>query len=117
MHILFITTKLNFETAGGSVTDIHFKAKGLVERGHDVTVLTVFSSANNVTIKLPYKLIEEYVSHRGLIGIQAAAYRIIRKYDKNFDAIYVDGHTFLYAAGLYRLLGGRTPIVGFFGLR
>ena len=117
MRIGIITTKLNFETSGGSVMDIHFKAKGLVGLGHNVTVVTVFSLANNVTIKTPYQIREEYFKSRGLVGIQLAVYRTIRKHEKDFDVIYIDGHTFLYGAGMYRLISGQLPIVGFFGLR
>ncbi|HEY4504837.1 MAG TPA: glycosyltransferase family 4 protein [Candidatus Paceibacterota bacterium] len=117
MRILFITTKLNFETAGGSIVDLHLKAVSLGERGHEVSVLTIYSSANHITFALPYNLIEEHVKGIGLVQIQSSIYRILRKQEGKFDVICVDGQTFLYGAGLYRLLGGKTPIVGLFNRR
>ena len=59
MRIVFITSKLNFETAGGSVLDLHLKAKSLLELGHEVTVVTAFSRANKINQPLPYTVKEE----------------------------------------------------------
>lgn len=117
MRIALLTSKLNFPTAGGSVIDLHLKAQGLLELGHEVTVITAFSSFNNINQLLTYKVKEESISAPGLLGIQAGAYKIIKKYAKDFDVFYIDGHIFLYAGGWYRLSGGQTPIVGFFNIR
>lgn len=112
-----MTSKLNFETAGGSVADLHLKAKGLAELGHEVTVITAFSRVNKINQGLPYRVIEENILSHGLVGIQIGAYKIIKKLANQADAIYLDGQIFLYAGGLYRLLGGRVPIVAFFNVK
>ena len=117
MRIILLTSKLNFTTAGGSVAELHLKAKGLRELGHDVTVVTAFSRANALPEPLPYHYKEEWVTSRGLLGIQYHAWRIFRKYAPDADAFYLDGQIFIYGAGLYRLLGGSVPITSFFNTR
>lgn len=117
MRIVLVTSKLNFKTAGGSVLDLHLKAKGLFELGHDVTVVTAFSRMNNITPHLPYKVYEEVLPYSGLLGLQYGVYRILRKHEKDADVFYIDGHMFLYGGGFYRFWGGRIPIVAFFNIR
>ena len=117
MKVLLLTSKLNFKTAGGSVMDFHLKAKGLVDEGHTVTVVTAFSKANIITDPLPYRLVEEFTSARGLLGIQKHGLHILKKYGDDADVIYVDGQIFIYAGGLYRKQGGKAPVLAFFNIR
>lgn len=117
MHFFLITSKLNFETAGGSVADLHLKARGLVELGHQVTVITAFSRANKINRELPYAVIEENINSGRLLAIQYGVYKILKKYSKKADAFYIDGHIFLYGGGLYRIFGGQKPIAAFFNIR
>lgn len=121
MHIVLITSKLNFEEngspVGGSVVDLHLKAKGLAELGHEVSVVTAFSEANKLFAPLPYKVIERCIKGRGLVGLQRGIYAILREFEKQAGVFYIDGHIFLYGGGAYRMLGGRTPVIGFFNIR
>lgn len=117
MRIILLTSKLNFVTAGGSVMELHLKAKGLHELGHDVAVVTAFSRANIIPEPLPYRYKEEAVMSRGLLGIQYHAWRIFRKYAADADVFYLDGQIFIYGAGLYRLFGGTVPVTSFFNTR
>ena len=117
MRIFLLTSKLNFETAGGSVMDLHLKAKGLVDLGHDVSVITGFSQNNIIKTHLPYKVIEEHIPYRGLLGIQYSAYHILKNHQKHADAYYVDGQIFIYAGGLFRVFGGKVPVIPFFNTR
>ena len=117
MRVFLVTSKLNFETAGGAVYDLHLKARGLAEREHNVTVVTAFSYANKISIPLPYRVREEFVVSRGLIGIQRGVFRILKKYGKEADVFYVDGHMFLYGAGLYRFRSGSKPVLAFFNVK
>lgn len=117
MRITLITSKLNFKTAGGSVFDLHLKAEGLKRLGHDVTVITVFSQNNIIEEPLSYKVQEENILARGLLGIQKGGVKILRKYERETDAYYIDGQIFIYAAGWYRMTGGKTPIISFFNTR
>src|SRR6185503_3092926 len=106
MKVIFLTSKLNFETAGGSVMDLHLRAKGLIAAGHEVEVVTAFSYNNVIKERLPYIVHEEFVLRRGLLGINWNAFKLLRKYGARTDAFHIDGQTFLYGAGLYRLFGG-----------
>ena len=118
MRIILITSKLNFETAGGSVLDLHWKAKSLLDHGHDVTVVTAFSRANNITLELPYMVKKENIAPKGnLLSMQSGIYGLLKKYEKDADAFYIDGHMFLYGGGLYRMFGGDKPVVAFFNIR
>lgn len=121
MKIVLITSKLRFEDdgspIGGSVIDLHLKARGLVELGHEVSVVTAFSNANRITGALPYRVEERCIGNRGLLSLQRGIYAFLKEFESRADVFYIDGHMFLYGAGLYRLCGGRVPVVGFFNIR
>jgi glycosyltransferase involved in cell wall biosynthesis len=114
VKIFFITSKLNFRTSGGSVEEIDFIMKTFRELGHEVTAVTVFSYMNDIPEPPPYKVIEENIRARRLLGIQKGIFKILRKYERQADAFHVDAHISLYGAGFYRFLGGKTPVVGLF---
>ena len=121
MRIFLITSKLKFEDngspIGGSVVDLHLKAKGLVELGHEVSVVTAFSNENKIPCVMPYKVFERKIRRRGLLGLQAGVFALLREFEGGADVFYIDGHMFLYGGGAYRLLGGSVPVVGFFNVR
>jgi len=114
MRIFFITSKLNFTSAGGSIEEFDLIIRMLQKWGHEVTVITAFSKANDLTVSLPYTIIEENISARGLVGIQYGIYQLLKKYAGQADLFHVDGHLFLYGAGLFRWLGGRVPVSAYF---
>ncbi len=113
MRILFVTSKLNFESGGGSVPDLNLKARTLTDFGHAVSVLTVFKERNSELGTLPYTVLEEHVPARApLLAVQKNIVRILRTHEASFDVFHIEGQ-FTYGAGLYRLLGGRIPVVVF----
>lgn len=114
MRIFFITPKLNFRTAGGSIEEFDLMIRTLIKLGNEVTVVTVFSAINYIPDPPPYKVIEENINSARLFGIQAGILKILRKYEKEADFFHVDGHIFLYGAGFYRKFGGKVPISAFF---
>lgn len=114
MRIVFITSKLNFQTSGGSVFDIDQKARSFMSMGNSVKFVAVFSKSNVIPEPPPYLVIEENVTKTGLLGISRAVYQILKKYEKEADFFHIDGHIFLYGAGLYKSLGGRVPVIAFF---
>lgn len=114
MKIYFITSKLNFVTAGSSIGEFDLMMRGLQKLSNDVTAITVFSYKNNIPQPLPYRVIEKNVIARGLLGIQVGLYKILKEFEGQADFFHVDGHAFLYAAGLYRWLDGQTPISAYF---
>ncbi len=116
MRIVFITSKLNFKKSGGSIEEIDFIIRMLQKLGNEVTVVTAFSEVNDLPVSLPYRVIEERIMGRGLLGIQKGGLRLLRKYSNQADWFHIDAHLFMYAGGLYKFLGGRVPIVAFFNM-
>ena len=114
MRIFFITSKLNFQTSGGSIEEIDFIIKTMADLGNEVTVITVFSYMNYIQAALPYKVIEENITAKRLLGIQAGIFKILKKYEGRADVFHIDGHIALYGAGWYRMIGGKVPVVGLF---
>ncbi|KKU07751.1 MAG: hypothetical protein UX10_C0006G0022 [Candidatus Magasanikbacteria bacterium GW2011_GWA2_45_39] len=114
MKIIGITTKLNFVTSGGSIGEIDLTYRTLQKLGHDLTVITAFSNANNMPEPLPYTVVEEQFTSSHLLGIMWQCYRLLKTYEAQADVFHLDGQVFLYGAGLYRRLGGRIPISTYF---
>src|SRR3989344_3823305 len=114
MRIIGITTKLNFKNAGGSSDENDLLFRSLQELGNTVTVITAYSSLNNIQQRPPYTLIQEDIRTKTQFGIQRGIFRLLRKYEKDADYFHVDGHIFLYGAGVYRLLGGKVPVAAMF---
>ncbi|MFH1393014.1 MAG: glycosyltransferase [Patescibacteria group bacterium] len=114
MRIIFITPKLNFKTSGGSVFEYDLLVRTIKELGHDIKVVTAYSDANIIEEPLPYEVIEEQLRARRLLGIQWGVFKLLKKYASQADFFYLDGHFFLYGAGLYRLAGGLVPVGAFF---
>ncbi len=114
MRVCIITTKYNFKTSGGSVGDIDLRARVLTSLGHKVTVVSAFSKFNSDLPEFPYRFLADEIGSAGLLGIQIGIYRLLKKYEYEVDIFHVDGQVFLYGAGLYRLLGGKAKVLGFF---
>lgn len=109
-----MTSKLNFKTAGASVTELDLLARTLIKLGHQVKFVTTFSNANLITHSLPYSLIEENIPSARQLNIQFGIFKILKKYARETDVFFIDGHNFLYGAGFYRRMGGKTPVAAFF---
>lgn len=114
MRIFFITSKLNFLTAGGSIEEIDLIIRTLADSGNRLTVVTAFSSKNKITNSLPYRVYEEKIKSYRLLSIQRGIFKILKKYSSQADIFIIDAHLFMYGAGFYRIIGGRVPVVGFF---
>jgi len=114
MRIFFITPKLNFTTAGGTTDEYDLTYRTLRDMGEDVSVVTVFSEANNIDRELPYTVFKETNVSGRQMGIQKGVYKILKKYQGQADVFFIDGQVFLYGAGFYRKRGGNVPIVAYF---
>jgi glycosyltransferase involved in cell wall biosynthesis len=114
MKIYFITSKLNFKSSGGSIEEFDLMMRTLQSLGNEVVCITTFTERNDIFTPLPYEMIEENIPYHGLLQLQYGVYRIMRKYEHDADFFHVDGHLFLYGAGVYRKLGGRVPVSAFF---
>lgn len=114
MKIYFITSKLNFLKSGGSIEEFDLMMRTLQGLGNEVVCITTFVDGNNIPNSLPYQMIEEDIPYRGMLHLQSGILRIMKKYEHDADFFHVDGHLFLYGAGLYRRLGGQVPVSAFF---
>ena len=112
MRIGFLTTKINFEGAGGSVPDLDCKVRLLRKAGHEVYVLTLFSEKNDYS-DLPYPVYERRLrGKKSWLAVQRQVFAALRAYHQRTDAFHVEFH-FLYGAALYRLFSGK-PVVVFY---
>jgi len=114
MRVVVITPKLNFVSSGGSTDEYDLMYRTLQDMGHTVAVVTTCPQANNIPHPLPYPVHEDDVHSFRQIGIQWGVLKLLRKYDAAADAFFVDGQVYLYGAGLYRMLGGKVPVVAYF---
>lgn len=104
MRVIFFIAKYNFLTGGGSTTELDCKARALLARGHEVSVVTVFSGQNQ-SFSVPYPVHEELIVSHRLLGIQKGIYKLLKKYEDKTDVFHVEGH-FSYGSGWYRLFRG-----------
>jgi glycosyltransferase involved in cell wall biosynthesis len=114
MKIYFITSKLNFLKSGGSIEEFDLMMRTLQDLGNEVVCVTTFVEQNDIPHPLPYMMVEEDIPYRGMLHLQYGILRIMKKYEHDADFFHVDGHLFLYGAGLYRRLGGKVPVSAFF---
>jgi len=112
MRITFIATKLNLNK-GGSNPDLDLKIKTLAGLGHVVKLVTVFSDLNKLPAPPPCQIFEESIFPRTQFNIQKQIFSLLKKYESATDVFHIEGH-FLYGGGLYRLVGGKIPVVAFF---
>src|SRR3989338_2180660 len=113
MRIIFVTSKLNFVTAGGSITDLYLKAENLQKLGHEVKVVTVYSHKNKIDKALPYSVVAEQFKTFHQLPVQYQIWQRLKKYSSQADIFHVEGQ-YMYGAGLYRLFGGKIPVVAFY---
>lgn len=110
MRVIFVALKLNFEDGGGSSRELDMKMRALVEWGHQVSVITLFSAFNKISSPLPYTVQAESLSSANLFFIQREVSRLLRHYQNQADVFHVEGQ-FGYGSGWYRRQGGQTRIL------
>jgi len=113
MKILFLTTKLDFVSGGGSTIDRHNKALSLMPFGCEVKIITVFSKANKLKEKMPYQIFQENISYGNFFQFHRSIKSILEKYEQEADVYYIDGHIFSFGAGQYKKQSAR-PVIGHF---
>ncbi|MBU4348514.1 hypothetical protein KJ671_03395, partial [Patescibacteria group bacterium] len=110
MKITFITTQINLVTGGGANLSTHLKARSMAKLGHEVKILTLFPEKNSFDETLLYTIIESPTRFKNWMTLQIKIFFILRKYEKKSDVFAFEGEHFIWGAGLYRLLGGKTPV-------
>ena len=114
MRIVFVTTKFDFETGGGSSPELDLKIRALKELGNEVFAVTTFSQNNRGPQPTSYPIFNEFIGTSGQLAISWGIYKILKKYQARADVFQVDGVVFLFGAGLYRFLGGTAPALAHF---
>lgn len=110
MEINFVCEKLSIR-GGGSNVSLDALARGLVERGHTVQLITIDRELNELPAERPYS-VAEYAVDRSAHAIHwnRDVARIMAHHD-DCDVFHVFTPILLPAAGLYRK-DGETPVVG-----
>jgi glycosyltransferase involved in cell wall biosynthesis len=112
MRITFVAKKLDMD-GGGSNFSLDLMARSLSERGHDVSILTIDPTMNDLPPDPPFDVITPPNSRFGTrIGLLEQVYRALSERADETDLFHVFTPTFLPAAGLFRKRDGSTPVVG-----
>lgn len=110
--VTFIAHSLNLESGGGSNHSLHELACGLSEAGCDVKVITVTPHRNRVRPEAPYEVVEHRLSDTYLsTPKQLWLCLLMFRWQRDADLFHIEAPSLLTAAGLYRTLRGRTPVV------
>jgi len=115
MRVTFLTTQLDLVKGGGSNFDRDQRARGLMDLGHTVKIITAFSQNNSLAGPLPYTILQERLHPKqlSLLQFHRAVADILRKYESETDVYYIDGHVFCFGAGLYKNSGHAKIIAHF----
>lgn len=110
--VAFLAHSLNTETGGGSNHTLHHLACSLVNAGCRVQIITLNPRLNRVSPDAPYAIVEHRLSDTFLsIPKQLLLTRLMFRWQKGVDLFQIEAPSLLMAGGLYRTLGGRTPVV------
>ena len=110
MRIVFFAFKLNFEAGGGSTVELDTKMRALQKRGHEVSIVTLFSDQNKLSAGLPYKVYAEQLSSADLLHLQRGVVLMLQKYASHTDRFHLEGH-FAYGGGWYRKSRGKVKTI------
>lgn len=99
-------------SGGGSNFDLDTKLRYLESRGHEVFLITIFSSDNKFISEVPYQIMGKE-SPKKFFGMQKYICDVLKKYENDTDVYYLHGPVFLWAGGRYRKEGGCVPVVVF----
>lgn len=110
--VAIIAHSLNLETGGGSNHSLHQLACGLSEAGCRVKVITLAPRLNRVKADTPYEVVEHRLSDSFLsTPRQLWLTALMFRWQRGVDLFHIEAPSLVMAAGLYRTLGGRTPVV------
>ncbi|MDO8264854.1 MAG: glycosyltransferase family 4 protein [Candidatus Parcubacteria bacterium] len=110
MKIIFITSKINLVTGGGSNYCLDLKLRFLQAKGYDVSVITFYSKGNEFFSTPPYKIIKRDIKGHNLFLRQWQVFKVLEEFSLETDLFFIEGPSFLWGAGLYRKLGKKVPV-------
>jgi glycosyltransferase involved in cell wall biosynthesis len=113
VKVAIINNKIDLETGGGSHIQVHLIASELASLNCDVSVLTFEPSLNSYPDNLPYSIIEEDYKLPNIFDRRKmfTLYKLMRRYENQFDIYHLFNTSHLLGGGLYRFLGGKLPVI------
>ena len=116
MRIALVSDSYGPTISGGGELDMKLQAGFLLQRGHEITILTFDEETNREETIAGIKV----VRHRRIDGLTATAQLLtllpqvamaMRKWQDRVDLFHVYYPPALPGAGMYKVLGGRRPVV------
>jgi len=116
MRIALVSKSYGPTISGGGDVDTKLLADCLLQRGHEITVLAFHEEANREETIAGMKV----VRHRRIDGLTATAQLLtllpqvalaMRRWQDRVDLFHVYYPSALPGAGMYKVLGGRRPVV------
>lgn len=112
MKIAFVDSRLNLKNGGGSNHSLHITASQLTRLGHEVVVLTLLPHLNAFPDHLPYRVISNGLAlNRFDRKYRLAFMRALHRYESHADIFHLWEPWLCACAGLYRMMGGKVPMV------
>jgi glycosyltransferase involved in cell wall biosynthesis len=114
MRITFLTLKIDLLAGGGANRGLDIKLRGLIERGHDVRLITIFPELNKLPPEgVPYTVENAPCASRSFFALQQHVVSLLKENESRTDVYHIDGVTFLWAGGMYRRAGGHIPTAAY----
>ncbi len=111
MRITFIDTHLDLIRGGGSRYSLDVTATELVNRGYEISVITLASDNNRLNGEKNYKIIEERKNISPLTK-DINMTRAMMKYSPNTDIFHIYDPTLLIGGAIYKFTKQQTPVIG-----
>lgn len=109
MDIIFIANKID-KTGGGSNFSLDLTAQRMLERGHDVKIVTLnITSQNNLPNNSTYEVIRRFTKKEELLSPNRFL-KIFREFESDTDIYHVFSPIISPYAGYYRRKGGSVPV-------
>jgi len=112
MEITFVAQKLDIN-GGGSNQSLDLMARLLLKRGHEISILTIKPTLNNLPQDYPYRVLTPPEPKFGTRhGVLDQVYRGLLDQDETADLYHVFTPQLLPAAGYYRKRSDSIPVIG-----
>ncbi len=99
-------------SGGGANHSINLLVSSLLKNGHEVKMITAFSTLNSFK-NLPYEVLEEHMTSTHPRKNIPEIISILKKYESDTDLYILDGHFFMWGAAFYKKSGGGSKVMPF----
>ena len=110
MKITYVAKNLNVD-GGGSNQSLDLLARSMIDRGHDVNIVTIKPALNNPPRDRSYDFFER-PSHPTPVGSAYSVKKILDEFDPQTDLFHLFSPALLTGGGMYKSLNGSKPVVG-----